>query len=162
MATPISDTDVRRIVLTVGQMVRLFAVAALLSPIIPIFQALHLIFSNQDPLKLAQEEDAYHQSAQTAIANYGAMRTNQAIQQHGLRLPKAVGGPIAGSGQAAPRVMGSKFIGGQVGNMREGTETFRSSMDFHGGPGASGRTTRPSEARAERLAATRPSGHARG
>ncbi|HEY4059931.1 MAG TPA: DUF4157 domain-containing protein [Kofleriaceae bacterium] len=54
----------------------LFAVAVCLSPLPPVFRALHIIFSQQDPAALAFEEEKFHTEAQGAIANYTGNRLN--------------------------------------------------------------------------------------
>ncbi|MBV8759884.1 MAG: DUF4157 domain-containing protein, partial [Deltaproteobacteria bacterium] len=60
-----------------------FSVASLISPISPLLRAIHLIFSNQDPIKLVEEDKKFHEQAQGAMANYAAATANSAIDSKG-------------------------------------------------------------------------------
>ena len=62
----------------------------MISPIPPILRAIHLIFSNQDPVKLVAQDKKFHQEAQGAIANYGAATANSAIDGKGFNPLKAM------------------------------------------------------------------------
>jgi hypothetical protein len=102
-----------------------FAVGTLLSPIIPVFRAMHQIFSDQDPIKLADQENEYHDSVTTALANYGAAKANEGI------VKATAGKPVAGQTPDPPpkKVLGSTFIGGNVEEMQDGKDAVRSSLD---------------------------------
>lgn len=66
------------------------SIASMISPIPPILRAIHLIFSNQDPVKLVAQDKKFHQEAQGAIANYGAATANSAIDGKGFNPIKAM------------------------------------------------------------------------
>ena len=66
------------------------SIASMISPIPPILRAIHLIFSNQDPVKLVAQDKKFHQEAQGAIANYGAATANSAIDGKGFNPLKAM------------------------------------------------------------------------
>jgi len=110
------------------------AVAGLLSPIVPILKAVHLIVSNDDPVKLAAEEDKYHETAQYAIATYGNSKISQKIEQHGIK-------PLGIKGTGEP---GKGFVRGQLHHVEHGMETYRSTMDGHLTPGMKGQNFRAS------------------
>lgn len=59
------------------------AVANILSIFPPIFRAIHLIVSNDDPFRLMAQEKLFHEETQNALANYGAMGANKMISGHG-------------------------------------------------------------------------------
>ncbi len=75
------------------------AVTYLLSPVVAILRALHQIFSDQDPAKLAEEEDEYHSATSGAIACYSASKFS-----------------------------GESFVGGNVEEVKGGIATYRGAM----------------------------------
>jgi hypothetical protein len=75
-------------------------VSNLISPIPPILRAIHIIFSNQDPIHLAQEEQTYHGEIQGAMANYAsAMIDNKLAGGNGNPLAQFSGTIKDGAGQ---------------------------------------------------------------
>ena len=66
------------------------SIASMISPIPPILRAIHLIFSNQDPVKLVAQDKKFHQEAQGAIASYAAATANSAIDGKGANPLKAM------------------------------------------------------------------------
>jgi hypothetical protein len=79
--------------------------ANLLSPIPPILRAIHLIFSDNDPVKLVGAEGEYHTQVQSALATYGS-----------ARMQNATDGKTGG------------VMRNQVSEMGEGLETYRGAM----------------------------------
>lgn len=83
------------------------AAANVISPIPPILRAIHLIFSDNDPIKLVEAEKDYHEQAQGALAAYGSAKLNNVAAGKGLRA----------SARSA-----------QIGEMKEGIEHYQSAM----------------------------------
>jgi hypothetical protein len=83
-------------------------VANLIAPIPPVLRAIHLIFSDNDPIRLVGDEKAYHESVQSAIATYSSNRASAALAAH------TTGQPQRG------------FIAGTVHEIGEGAATTRS------------------------------------
>ncbi len=55
------------------------AVSNAISIIPPIFRAIHIVISNDDPIRLVNQEQAYHSEIQGAIANYGSAAIDRGI-----------------------------------------------------------------------------------
>lgn len=96
-------------------------IANLLSPIPPVLRAIHLIFSDNDPIKLVGAEKKYHEDVQGALATYGSAKMSNALSAKGS---KTLG--IAADPNAPKSVYGK---GGSIqSEMKEGFGAYKDAM----------------------------------
>jgi len=122
-----------------------FAVTYLVSPIPALLRLMHQIFSDQDPAKLAAEEDDYHSAASGAIACYAAGKFGDQVDKRGI---KSLG--VEPKPDTPHKTLGSTFIGGNVADIKEGVGVYRQSMDGHLTPGLKGQNFGAGTANVER------------
>ena len=118
------------------------AVSNLISPIPPIFRAIHIVISNDDPIRLVEQERTYHQEIQGALANYGsaAMDRRIATTAGGRRLTNRLNGrndPMPQPGQASSSPL-AQFRQG----MRDGATQVREARQAQRQHGAERRQLR--------------------
>nr|MBA3539248.1 hypothetical protein [Deltaproteobacteria bacterium] len=114
-------------------------VSNLISPIPPLLRAIHIIFSSNDPIRLAAQESTYHSEIQGAIANYGNAAVDRAISGRGGNPIAQFREGIAGGVSTYRGAMGGNLAPTRT-NFNAGTANTAAALGPSATPAAAGRS----------------------